>query len=161
MGSDNKEEKIRTVVQNLNQKGNGIPTQISEIDNFPFRTFPEMKDAIRRGKAILNRLSVHMEMNLFSILASPAEKLMNNFALLIMYGGIIQAVIVSFLYSWWFMLSAIPLFIIGGKFGKKSYNSAILNSSFESEIIFCFLYYSSQVFIDIPAINKHYFYNDK
>ncbi len=161
MSADNRESDIKQLVDELNRKGKGIPTSVSQISDFPYGNYSDLQLAFQSGEASLMRFAYAMESSLFSLLASGTDKFKSNMGMLITYGGALSAITISFIYNWW-LLALIPVVLpLGSSLTKKAYNSAVFDAAFDSEIMFCFLYYAGQVSVDIPKLNKQYYHQSQ
>ncbi len=157
-GEKDRETVIRSMVEDLNQQGNSIPTKLSEIEDFPYSDFNTLIDDIKSGDANVLRFAYEMDQSLFSILASTIKKLKLNLGLFIAYGGTLAAVVLSFVYSFW-LLATMPIFyFVGTNLTKRAYNSAIFEGAFNSETIFSFLYFYGQISVQIPKQDKQFFH---
>jgi hypothetical protein len=102
-----------------------------------------------------------MESSLFSLIAEPGEKIANTFGLTIAYGGILGSIVAAYFVSWWLLILIPVMFILGSRMMKNSYNTAILRTAAGSELLFCFLFFSGQVSVDVPSTGDHYFYKQE
>jgi hypothetical protein len=152
------ELKIENIVDELNDKGKGIPKKIGAIESLPYDEFSELLSDIKTGDARLLRFAFALESDLFSLVATKAEKARSTLGLVIAYGGSLVAIGASIFYSWW-ILAAIPIcIIVGMRITKFAYNTAILRSGLSSELIFCFLYFMGQVSVDRPRTEEHFYH---
>lgn len=158
MEQKDKELKIKSIVDGLNEKGKNIPINLSQIEELPYSDFSSLLSDVKAGRTRVLRFSIAMESSLLSIITSTSDKIKSNIGLLIMYGGILAALFFSYVYSWWLLLTIPFAFGIGASITKKAYNSAVFKSAFSSELIFCFLYFTRQISVEIPESNEHYYY---
>ena len=161
MSVNNRETDIKKVVDELNRKGKGVPARVSQITDFPYQEYSDLLRGFKSDEARLLRFAYAMESSLFSMLASTSDKIKSNIGMLIAYGGVLAAIALSFIYSWWLLILIPVLFSIGTSMTKRAYNNAIFDSAFSSEIVFCFLYFSGQVSVDIPKLNKQFYYQNE
>ncbi|MCU7935191.1 MAG: hypothetical protein KZQ99_09970 [Candidatus Thiodiazotropha sp. (ex Dulcina madagascariensis)] len=161
MNADDKEPDVRKVVEELNRKGKNIPVTVSNIPDFPYQEYSDLLEDFKSGEARLLRFAYAMESSLFSMLASSTDKIKSNLGMLLSYGGVLAGIALSFVYSWWFLLIIPVLFFIGSSLTKNAYNNAIFNSAFSSELIFCFLYFTGQVSVDISRLNKQFYFQSE
>jgi hypothetical protein len=152
------EEKITILTDHFSKEGKNIPTTIAEIPNIPFQTFQEIQQALISHKILIQHFAFRYSPEYFDILANPFEKmLLTVYSKLALAITIIFAVL-SFVYSWWCLLG-ILIYPVGMSKFKKMYNSIIYKSSFQSEIIFCFLYYVGQICLTTPNYSTDYHWN--
>ena len=156
---DSLESKVQSIVESLNKKGKGIPERVAEIPDFPYTEFSRLLADFQTGKAKLLRFSFALESSLFSLIASTYENLKANIGMLIVYGGILSAIVLAIFYSLWFLIAIPFLFIIGTSLTKNAYNSAVFKAAFSSEPVFCFLYYSGQISVENTQSNEEYYYH--
>lgn len=159
--SVDRESGIKKVVDELNRQGKEIPERVSQITDFPYQNYSDLIQGFKSGEAKLLRFAYAMESSLFSVLASSSDKIISNIGMFIVYGGMLAAFALSFIYSWWLLILIPVVFPIGTSMTKRAYNNAIFDGAFSSEIIFCFLYFSGQVSVDIPNLNKQFYYQSE
>jgi hypothetical protein len=152
------ENNIQQIVDSLNENGKGIPRTVLEIEDFPYSDFSSLIADLKAGKAKLLRFAFTMESSLFGLIATSGEKFKNTLGLIISYGGIIAVIVAAYFYTWWLLASIPVVFIIGSTLVKNSYNNAILNSAYSSELLFCFMYFSGQISVKHQASNRQYFH---
>ena len=158
MAPSETELTVEELVDILNDKGKGVPKKVSGFPNLPYDSYEILLSDIQSGYARLFRFAYAMEPGLLSLLGIPSEKFANTFALIVAYGGIIASIALAYFISWWLLILIPVAFVMGGKLTKNSYNSAILRTASSSELIFCFLYFSGQVSVDVPSTGDHYFF---
>lgn len=152
------ERTVANMIDEINQKGKGIPKDLSGFPELPYKNFEILQNDLRSGQARLFRFSYVMEPGLLNLLGSAGEKFGNTFGLIFAYGGFLASIAAAYFISWWLLILAPIAFIIGSKMTKNSYNAAIVRSAASAEILFCFLYFSGQISVDIPSTGDHYFF---
>ncbi len=161
MSVDSREADIKKIVDELNLRGRGVPTRISQITDFPYQEYSVLLAAFKSGEARLLRFAYALETSLFSMLASKSDKIKSNIGMFIVYGGVLGAIIFSFIYSWWLLILLPALFAMGTSITNRAYNNAIFDSAFNSELVFCFLYFSGQVSVNVPKLNRHFYHKSE
>lgn len=68
------ETEIRRIIEEMRKKGQSIPTSIAALPGFPFPTFSALQAALRDGRFLLQRFSVHFQPNMFSLFASSTQQ---------------------------------------------------------------------------------------
>lgn len=157
MKNNTAEEKILELVARLKERGRFAPTRVSELPSFPFSTYEEARTAILSGKILIQRFAFEYLTGVFDILATPIQRAMSTFYLGLTYLGPIVAIVLAFMYSWWF-LPGIFLLPIGMSKMKAHYNHVIFTSALKSELFFCFLYSAKQISLTTPDYRTCYYW---
>lgn len=153
-------DSVSDVIELMRENGKAVPRDVPEISDFPFDTHESLLEALRTGKMILQRFSFQYDFNLFSLLASRAEVLTYYFFLAVTYLSPIVAIVLGFMFSWWWILLA-PLGIWFGMRGTKAtYNKVIFSSALRSEIEFCFLYFLRQISVTSADYIASYYWKE-
>lgn len=151
-------EDLRILIETLNEQGKGIPKRLDQIEGLPYQNFSDLLDDVKSGEARILRFAYEMDSSVSSIFALPHDNFLTNLGFFVAYGGVLASLVCSILYSWWLLIAAPMMFVMGTKMTKKAYNNVIFNGAFSSEIAFCFLYFIGQISIDIPKLDEHYFF---
>ena len=102
------ERKIEELIDALNDKGKGIPKNVSGFSGLPYDNYQSLLDDLGSGFAHLFRFAISMEPSLLNLVAQPKEKFGNTVGLIVAYGGVITSIAVAYFLSWW-LLTLIPV----------------------------------------------------
>lgn len=151
-------EDLNALIDGLSKSGQDVPTSVSQLPDFPYSDFSDLMADFKAEAAWLLRFSYAMDPSLLSLLGSRALKLKSNIGMLLAYGGPVVALVLCFVFSWWFLV-AIPICLSWGmSLTKKAYNSAIFDAAFSDEVAFCFLYFIGQVSLRILGTDGQFYY---
>lgn len=145
----------------MNSNGHKIPKEVWDIQDFPFQFFDEIISALEKSEIRILKHTRHMSSSIFSLFANRLEKTTQLIGQMLFWGGFTAAFMLAYFISVWFLVISVATYFISTKMITSSYNSAILRSSVNSELSFCFLYYSGQ--ISVGFLNNHdiYFHEEK
>ncbi|VVN40722.1 hypothetical protein [Pseudomonas fluorescens] len=151
------ETEILRIVDEMRKKGQFIPTSVATIPRFPFPTFSALQAALRDHSFLLQRFSVHFEANIFNLFASSMQQAANKLYMASSFVLPIGSVALAFIYSWWWLLGVLSLFLVLGR-SKRLYNRVIYSAAFESELQFYFLYFVGQVCITSADFKESFYW---
>ncbi len=139
------EATIIRVAKGLREKGYPVPANIGEIRDFPFKNFESLKDSLQSGLFRLCRFSLNYNSDIFSALSTPIQKTAFWLSTLLLWiSPLIFGALVIF-HSWFWLPFAFIGPYFGWKNGRSIYSNVLLSSAYQSEAIFCFLYYSRHI----------------
>jgi hypothetical protein len=139
------EARIIMVAKGLRSKGHPVPANIGEIQDFPFKNFESLKSSLQSGLFRLSRFSLNYNSDIFTILSTSAQKTAFWFSTLMLWVSPLIFVAMGIFHSWFWL----PLVVIspyfGWKNGRSIYSNVLFTSAYQSEAIFCFLYFSRHI----------------
>ena len=126
-----------------------IVLSLSELDEIPIKSFEQLQGLLRSREAIMRQYPLSISGNIFNLISTSSEQVLFYVSQLLNYLVPILGIILSFVYSWWFLL-LLPAPIFTTQFGKRIYLKALFDRSVKSEIAFCFLYCCRLITIELP-----------
>lgn len=152
-----KETLITMFMDGLQDKGHKIPETISNIPDFPYLDFKVMSDDILSGKMLIQRFGYNCNVTIFDLFSTPFDRFM-NWCFIAMYTLVpLIFIIMSVVYSWWFLFGVLSIYF-GMSKSKKLYNKVIFRWAIQSETIFCFLYFTGQICLTTTDYNHSYYW---
>ena len=114
-------KRIESIVNSEFGSRNNIVSSIGEISELPYDDFDDLKNDIAANRAILRVAPMSRDWQLFSVVASPLQKILFWAALLMNVAMPVVSVISCFTISWFFLVLLIlsPLAVATG-FSKSS-----------------------------------------
>ncbi len=127
-----------------------LKSKIEDIAEIPINDFSMLQKLLSSGKAIIRMAPVSIDGTTFNIIATPFEKRMLTVQTFIMILGPIVGIILSFIYSWYWLSLIVIAPIVSMKLNKRAYLHALFNRAFNSEIIFSYLFTAGKITIELP-----------
>ena len=152
------DRQVTQVIEAARKKGLPFPSRLSDMPGLPVHGFDELLQRLRSRELLLQRFSVHFNLNIFSIFASPAQKRLNTFYMACVYLVPLGSLALASAYRWWFGLGFLSFFWFLGR-SKKLYNTVIFQAASRSELYFCFLYVMRQIGITPADYGTTYYWN--
>lgn len=147
---------IQPVVKILLKKGKVVPQTITELNDFPYSSYVEFKNAIQTKEAIMSRHAAPIYDLIEDLIESPDRKFIINTGIMLFPISLLLCFIGTVFISYWSIFLIIASIFIFKK-NKELYNNLIYNSCLNSESEFCFLYFSRQISVTSTSKKKTYF----
>jgi len=122
---------------------------LSQLEEIPVTSYSKLQELMQSGKAIMRQFPLSTGSNTFNLISTISERRQFNFVTFLTYLIPIAAIILGFIYSWWFLL-LIFISIYTTRLGKRIYLHALFNRAANSEILFCFLFCLNRITIELP-----------
>lgn len=150
-------DEISTIEQTIKKLTNSqfgekfnIVLNLNQIEEIPIDNFEKLQELLRSGSAILRQYPLSTGSGTFDVISTNAEKRSFNLVSALSILIPILGIILSFVYSWWFLLLVLSP-IITTRFGKRIYLRALFNRAANSEIAFCFLFCGNCITLELPG----------
>lgn len=130
------------------------PLTVADIPTFPFSTFEEMRIAVRTGRFAIARFSFHQDLMILGLVA-PGAKVAYLLSMLATYLVPLICVALAFAVSGWFWLGLL-YFFIGVRVTTSIWRTAIVSAAMQSELAFCFLFYTSKINAYDLTVSREY-----
>ncbi|WP_438965398.1 hypothetical protein [Flavobacterium sp.] len=143
------ENNILKRVELVKQKSLYIPISFKEFNNdIPFKTFNEFKDELTLGNVVIQKFNFGLDSFVVNnIFASKTNIFRFYFYLIMMYLSPVISIILSFIYSFWWLVGVLFFPIIFLKLMKRLYSSYLFYAASNSEIAFSFLFFLREISI--------------
>lgn len=149
------EENIKTIISSEVMQKRGIVAELSDIEELNDYSYKELMEFKRQGKVIV-RLSPHSaKSHLFSLVSSITKKCFVILLIIIGFFLLTVGMVLSATVSLWFLPSAL-LFPICLMYVKRFHMQSRYHNAFHSEIIFCYLFCSGYITVQLPDGNISY-----
>jgi len=144
------ENNIKKIKDTEFGKKYNIVLSLSELEEIPIDSFEKLKIAMCSGEAIVRQYPLSTSSSIFNIFSTNVEKGLFYISQILNFVMPILGLILSFFYSWWFLLLIIsPIFLT--RFGKKVYLNTLFDRVLKSEIVFCFSYCCRLITIEFQS----------
>ena len=127
-----------------------LKSKIEDIAEIPINDFSMLQKSLSSGEAIIRMEPVSIDGTTFDIISTPFEKRMSTIYTFIMILGPIVGIVLSFIYSWYWLSLIVITPIVSMKLNKRIYLHALFNRAFNSEIVFSYLFTAAKVTIELP-----------
>lgn len=127
-----------------------LASKIEDIEELPINDFYTIQELLSTGVAIMRMAPVSIDGTTFNIISTPFEKRLSTLYSSTMILCPIVGIILSFMYSWYWLSLIVIAPIISMKFNKRAYLHALFNRAFNSEIVFSYLFTAGKVTIELP-----------
>ena len=125
-----------------------IVLKLSNIKEIPIDSFEKLQELLSNGKAIMRQYPLSTDSGTFNLVATNLErKLFSLFGSLVFIIPIV-GIVLSFIYSWWFLLFIVSPFLTT-RINKRIYLYSIFNRAANSEIAFCYLFCAHCITIEL------------
>ena len=125
-----------------------IVLKLSNIKEIPIDSFEKLQELLSNGKAIMRQYPLSTGSGTFNLVATNLErKLFSLFGSLVFIIPIV-GIVLSFIYSWWFLLFIVSPFLTT-RINKRIYLYSIFNRAANSEIAFCYLFSAHCITIEL------------
>ncbi|MBA4390785.1 MAG: hypothetical protein C0399_07590 [Syntrophus sp. (in: bacteria)] len=128
-----------------------LACKIEDIEELPVNEFSMIQKLLSSGEAIIRMAPVSTDGTTFNIISTPFEKRLSTLYSSIMILGPIVGIILSFVYSWYWLSLIVIAPIISMRLNKRAYLHALFNRAFNSEIVFSYLFTAGKVTIELPG----------
>jgi len=143
------EDTIMKIIESYLGEKYSFAYKLENIEELPIKDFSIMQDFLSSGQAIIRMAYGSIDGTTFDIISTPTEKWLVKFYMYLTYLGPVIGIILSFMYSWYWLSLIIICPVVGLKLTKKAYLHALFNRAFNSEIVFSFLFTSGNVTIEL------------
>lgn len=117
-------DEISTIEQTIKELTNSefgdkfnIVLSLNQIEEIPIDNFDKLQELLRSGSAILRQYPLSTGSGTFDVISTNAEKRSFNLVSALSILMPILGIILSFVYSWWFLLLVLSP-IVTTRFGK-------------------------------------------
>ncbi len=128
-----------------------LKSKIKDIAEIPINDFSMLQRLLSSGEAIIRMAPVSIDGTTFNIISTPFEKRMSTLYTFMMVFGPIVGIVLSFVYSWYWLSLIVIAPIVSMKLNKRAYLHALFNRAFNSEIVFSYLFTAGKVTIELPG----------
>ncbi|MBW2618126.1 MAG: hypothetical protein JRC92_04560 [Deltaproteobacteria bacterium] len=128
-----------------------LESKIKDIVEIPFNDFSMLQKSLSSGEAIIRMAPASIDGTTFNIISTPFEKRMSTVYTFITILGPIVGIVLSFVYSWYWLSLTVIVPIVSMKLGKRAYLRALFNRAFNSEIVFSYLFTAGKITIELPG----------
>jgi hypothetical protein len=145
------EQRIKFLANSEFGRKYNIVLSLSQLEDIPINDFRELQALMMSGKAILRQYPLSTGSGTFSIISTNFEKWLFRFYSILTIIIPITGLVLSIIYSWWFLLLFLFHIFFLIPFGKRIYLHALFNRAVISEIAFCFLFCGNCITIELPG----------
>jgi len=144
------EDKIKKLTATDFGKKHNVVLSLSQIEEIPMDSYGRLQELMRSGEARMRQYPLSTGAGIFTLISKKSESLLFYFVGLLTFLMPLAALILSFIYSWWFLLISLISFFTT-RLGKWMYLHALFNRAANSEIMFCLLFCGNYITIELPG----------
>jgi len=139
------EENIKKFIDSLGASPYEVPEKVHDLQYFTYDSYEDLLDNLKNGRAEIIRNPSKYDKVLVELLANNKQKTMSIISAIILFGGSINFIILSFYNSFWYLLGVPAVAIIAFILFTRANNKAFFHAASNSEFVFCFLYSSNLI----------------
>lgn len=147
----NTENHIMNIISSDAGKKYSLKSKIKDIVEIPINDFSTLQKLLSSGEAIIRMAPASISDTTFDIISTPSEKFISTVYTSIMILGPIIGIVLSIIYSWYWLSLIVIAPIVSMKLNKRTYLYALFNRAFNSEIVFSYLFTARKVTIELPG----------
>jgi len=147
------EDNIKKLTASEFGEKHNIVLAFSQLEEIPIDSYSRLQELMWAGEANMRQYPLSTASNVFNLIATESEQLQFNIIMpLSFFMPITAAILLSFIYSWWFSLFSFISIIAPPRLGKRIYLHALFNRAANSEIAFCFLFSGNYITLELPGL---------
>ncbi len=150
MNKEIEERLVQLSKTDFGEKYN-LKVNLSDIEEIPINDFDEIKNMLFSGKAILRIHPASIDGTTFNILSTTFQGYRSLFYTAIMFLGPVVSLVLSFLYSWFWLALLVIAPFVGFRLGRGLYIKVLCQKASESETIFSYLFCAWKITIELPG----------